>query len=96
MKAEIFSIGTEILLGEIVDTNSKYIAYELANMGIDVFYKTSIGDNEKRLLDAINIAYKRADIIISTGGLGPTDDDLTKETFAKYFNKKLIKRRIYA
>nr|WP_317358449.1 competence/damage-inducible protein A [uncultured Tyzzerella sp.] len=90
MKAEIFSIGTEILLGEIVDTNSKHIAYELASMGIDVFYKTSIGDNEKRLLDAINIAYKRADIIISTGGLGPTDDDLTKETFAKYFNKKLI------
>ncbi|WP_317367086.1 competence/damage-inducible protein A [uncultured Tyzzerella sp.] len=90
MKAEIFSVGTEILLGEILDTNAKYIASELANMGIDVFYKTSIGDNEKRLLDAIDIAYKRADIIISTGGLGPTDDDLTKETFAKYFNKKLV------
>ena len=91
MKAEIFSIGTEILLGEIVDTNAKYIASELANMGIDVFYKTSIGDNENRLLDAIDIAYKRADIIISTGGLGPTDDDLTKETFAKYFKKDLIR-----
>lgn len=90
MKAEIFSVGTEILLGEILDTNAKNIASELANMGIDVFYKTSIGDNEQRLLDAMDIAYKRADIIISTGGLGPTDDDLTKETFAKYFNKKLI------
>lgn len=90
MKAEIFSVGTEILLGEILDSNAKYIAGELANMGIDVFYKTSVGDNEERLLDAINIAYKRADIIISTGGLGPTDDDLTKETFAKYFNKKLV------
>ncbi len=90
MKAEIFSVGTEILLGEILDTNAKYIATELANIGIDVFYKTSVGDNEKRLLDAIDIAYKRADIIISTGGLGPTDDDLTKETFAKYFNKNLV------
>ncbi len=90
MKAEIFSVGTEILLGEILDTNAKHIANELANMGIDVFYKTSVGDNENRLLDAIDIAYKRADIIISTGGLGPTDDDLTKETFAKYFNKKLV------
>lgn len=90
MKAEIFSIGTEILLGEILDSNAKHIASELANMGIDVFYKTTVGDNEKRLLDAIDIAYKRADIIISTGGLGPTDDDLTKETFAKYFNKELI------
>lgn len=93
MKAEIFSVGTEILLGEILDTNAKYIASQLANIGIDVFYKTSIGDNEKRLLDAIDIAYKRADIIISTGGLGPTDDDLTKETFAKYFNKKLVRHK---
>lgn len=90
MKAEIFSIGTEILLGEILDSNAKYIAKELANMGIDVYYKTSVGDNEQRLLDAIDIAYKRADIIISTGGLGPTDDDLTKETFAKYFGKRLL------
>ena len=90
MKAEIFSIGTEILLGEILDSNAKYIAGELANMGIDVFYKTSVGDNENRILDAIDIAYKRVDIIISTGGLGPTDDDLTKETFAKYFKKDLI------
>lgn len=93
MKAEIFSVGTEILLGEILDTNAKYIASQLANIGVDVFYKTSIGDNEKRLLDAIDIAYKRADIIISTGGLGPTDDDLTKETFAKYFNKKLVRHK---
>lgn len=93
MKAEIFSVGTEILLGEILDTNAKYIASQLANIGIDVFYKTSIGDNAKRLLDAIDIAYKRADIIISTGGLGPTDDDLTKETFAKYFNKKLVRHK---
>lgn len=93
MKAEIFSVGTEILLGEILDTNAKYIASQLANIGIDVFYKTSIGDNEKRLLNAIDIAYKRADIIISTGGLGPTDDDLTKETFAKYFNKKLVRHK---
>ncbi|WP_250278345.1 competence/damage-inducible protein A [[Clostridium] colinum] len=90
MNAEIFSVGTEILLGEILDTNAKYIASELANIGIDVFYKTSVGDNEQRILEAIDNAYKRADIIISTGGLGPTDDDLTKETFAKYFNKKLI------
>ncbi|MFI3230373.1 MAG: competence/damage-inducible protein A [bacterium] len=90
MNAEIFSIGTEILLGEILDSNAKFIAQELANMGIDVFYKTSVGDNEDRLLDCITRSFSRCDIILSTGGLGPTDDDLTKETFAKYFKKDLV------
>lgn len=90
MIAEIFSVGTEILLGEILDSNAKYIASELASFGIDVYYKTSVGDNRDRMLNAIKIAYERADMIIATGGLGPTDDDLTKEIFATYFNKKLV------
>lgn len=90
MTVEIFSIGTEILLGEILDSNAKYIAGELANIGIDVYYKTSVGDNRERILNAIKIAFERADTIITTGGLGPTDDDLTKETFSEFFNKKLV------
>lgn len=94
MKAEIFSIGTEILLGEILDSNAKYIAKELAGIGVDVYYKTSVGDNEKRLLDSIELSYSRSDVIIASGGLGPTDDDLTKETFAKFFNKELVENEI--
>ncbi len=94
MNAEIFSIGTEILLGEILDSNSKYIAQELANMGIDVFYKTSVGDNEERLLESISKSFSRCDIILTTGGIGPTDDDLTKETFAKYFKKDLVENSL--
>ena len=90
MIAEILSVGTEILLGEILNTNSKYLSSELAAIGIDVFNHTAVGDNEERLIQAIDIAFKRADIIITTGGLGPTDDDLTKEVISKYFNKKLV------
>ncbi|MDE6357882.1 MAG: competence/damage-inducible protein A [Eubacteriales bacterium] len=90
MIAEILSVGTEILLGEILNTNSKFLSEELALIGIDVYNHTSVGDNEKRLTEAIEIAFKRADIIITTGGLGPTDDDLTKEVISKYFGKKLI------
>lgn len=94
MKAEIFSIGTEILLGEILDSNAKFIAKELANIGVDVYYKTSVGDNEQRLLDSLKLSYSRSDIVIASGGLGPTDDDLTKETFAKFFGKELIESDI--
>ena len=82
MNAEIVSIGTEILLGEIVDTNSAYIAERLPALGIDVYYKHAVGDNLGRLAEVIGRARERADIVITTGGLGPTEDDLTREAIA--------------
>ena len=90
MKAEIIAIGTEILLGDIVNSNAQYLAQQLAALGIDMYYQQAVGDNELRIMHAFDEAYSRSDIIITTGGLGPTDDDLTKEVAAKYFNKKLI------
>jgi nicotinamide-nucleotide amidase len=82
MKAEILSIGTEILLGEIVDTNAQYIASRLPALGIDLYFKAVVGDNLDRLTDTIRYARDRADVIICTGGLGPTEDDLTREAIA--------------
>jgi nicotinamide-nucleotide amidase len=90
MRAEILSVGTELLLGDILNTNAQYIARELANIGVNVFYQTVVGDNPERLKNAYNIAVNRSDIVITTGGLGPTKDDLTKEIAAEYFNKKLL------
>ena len=82
MNAEIVSIGTEILLGEIIDTNSAYIAERLPALGIDVYYKHVVGDNLGRLAEVIGRARERADLVITTGGLGPTEDDLTREAIA--------------
>jgi nicotinamide-nucleotide amidase len=82
MKAEIVSIGTEILLGEIVDTNSAYIAERLPALGIDVYYEHVVGDNLGRLTEVVGKAFERADLVITTGGLGPTEDDLTREAVA--------------
>ena len=90
MKAEILSVGTELLLGDILNTNAQYIAKELAVLGIDVYYQTVVGDNNERLKRAYKLALERADIVITTGGLGPTKDDLTKEIAAQFFNKKLV------
>lgn len=90
MKAEIIAVGTEILLGDIVNSNAQYLAQQLAALGIDMYYQQVVGDNESRIMHAFDEAYSRSDIIITTGGLGPTNDDLTKEVAAKYFNKKLI------
>ncbi|WP_271809736.1 competence/damage-inducible protein A [Clostridium beijerinckii] len=90
MKAEIIAIGTEILLGDIINSNAQYLAQELAALGIDMYYQQVVGDNEIRIMHAFDEAYSRSDIIIITGGLGPTDDDITKEVAAKYFNKELI------
>lgn len=90
MKAEIIAVGTEILLGDIINTNAQYIARRLADMGILVYHQSVIGDNPKRLKEEYETAFKRSDIVIATGGLGPTKDDLTKETAGEYFNKKLI------
>ncbi|HHX59902.1 MAG TPA: competence/damage-inducible protein A [Epulopiscium sp.] len=90
MKAEIISIGTELLLGDILNTNAQYISKRLAELGIFVYYQTVLGDNPERIMSAYNLAFSRADLVITSGGLGPTQDDLTKEIAAKYFNKKLI------
>ncbi|HET6615673.1 MAG TPA: competence/damage-inducible protein A [Dehalococcoidia bacterium] len=79
MKAEILSIGTEILLGEIVDTNATYIASRLPGLGIDLYFKAVVGDNMERLTETIGRARERSDLVICTGGLGPTEDDLTRE-----------------
>ena len=90
MIAEIMAVGTELLMGNIVNTNAQFIARRLTDMGIFVYYQTVVGDNAGRLKDALNLAFERADIVITTGGLGPTQDDLTKETGAEYFHKNLV------
>ncbi len=89
MKAEIISIGTEILLGEILDSNSQYIASRLPALGIDVYYKHTVGDNLGRLSEVIGMAWRRSDIVITTGGLGPTEDDLTREAVSEVLGEPL-------
>ena len=89
MRAEIISVGTEILLGDIVNTNTQFLAKELASIGIEVYRQEVIGDNEDRLLGILEEALKRSDMVITTGGLGPTKDLLTKETACKFFNMDL-------
>ena len=79
MRAEIMAVGTELLLGDILNTNAQFLAQELANLGIEVYYQTVVGDNPQRLKDTIYHAFSRADLIITTGGLGPTEDDLTRK-----------------
>jgi len=90
MRVEILSIGDEILIGQIVNTNAAFIAEKLTESGFDVDWITAVGDNEERILDALKLAESRVDVVIATGGLGPTHDDITKKVFANYFNSKLI------
>ncbi|AQM61067.1 competence/damage-inducible protein A [Clostridium baratii] len=98
MKCEILSVGTEILLGDILNTNSRYLSRELANLGIDVYYHQVVGDNRERILNTLKEAFSRSDIIITTGGLGPTKDDMTKELVAEflgmdmYLHEKSLKK----
>lgn len=90
MNAEIISVGTELLLGEILNTDAKFLAQELSELGINVYYQTVVGDNKQRLLDAVEAAAQRSDIIITSGGLGPTQDDITKEVLSEFFKKELV------
>lgn len=90
MNAEIIAVGSELLLGQIVNTNARFLSQQLAGMGINVFYHTVVGDNPDRLETAVSIAENRSELIIFTGGLGPTKDDLTKETIARHIGKKLV------
>lgn len=90
MKAEIIAVGTEILTGQITNTNAQFLSEEFAKLGIDVFFQTAVGDNEERLLSIIDLANKRSDLVVLCGGLGPTEDDLTKQTLAKYLGRNLV------
>lgn len=90
MTAEIIAVGTEILLGDILNTNSHYLSLELARLGVSVKHHTTVGDNWDRLEEAVNTALTRCDVVITSGGLGPTPDDITKEVCAKCLGKKLV------
>ena len=90
MNAEILSVGTELLMGQIANTNAQFISQKLQEIGIGVYYHSVVGDNEGRLKKSIKSSLERSDIIIMTGGLGPTKDDITKETAASVLKRKLI------
>jgi len=89
MKAEVISIGTELLLGEITDLNAAYLASQLPLLGIDLHFISTVGDNRQRLIETLNHAWQRSDIIITTGGLGPTEDDITREAIADFFHEPI-------
>jgi nicotinamide-nucleotide amidase len=90
MKAEILAVGTELLMGQIVNTNAQYISSKLPDVGVGVYYHSVVGDNPDRLKESLKLALERSDVVITTGGLGPTQDDLTKETIADVFGKKMV------
>lgn len=90
MIVEIVSVGTEILLGQITNTNTQYLSEQLASLGLFVYYHTTVGDNPFRLTQTLRLALSRADIVITTGGLGPTDDDITKEIAAQLVDRQLL------
>ncbi len=91
MKAELISVGTELLLGQIVDTNAAYLAQRLAEAGVDVYFKQTVGDNSTRVQDAVRLAMSRADLVVMTGGLGPTEDDLTVAAVAGVLGLDLVR-----
>ena len=93
MKTAILTVGTEILFGQIVNTNAAWISQQLQNMGHDVMYHYSVGDNPGRLKDLINFAFHDCDLILTTGGLGPTQDDLTKEVIAEAMGDVIVENK---
>lgn len=90
MRAEIVSVGTELLLGQIVDTNAVYLSQLLPGVGVSLFFRSTVGDNKNRIAETLRLALSRSDVIITIGGLGPTEDDLTKETVAEVLGQKLV------
>ena len=84
--AEVLCIGTELLLGDVLDTNSQFLAQQLALLGINCFYRVTVGDNPDRIRECMRAALQRSDILITSGGIGPTADDLTTESIAQVFN----------
>ena len=93
MKAEIITVGTELLMGQVINTNSATIARELAKLSIPTYYQQTVGDNPERMLESIQLANSRSDLIILCGGLGPTTDDITKQVLAKFVQKELVEDR---
>ena len=87
---EIITIGDELLIGQVIDTNSPWMAHELNAIGFDVRYISTVGDNESDILDAFRQALNRVQVVLVTGGIGPTKDDITKKTLCKFFNTSLI------
>jgi nicotinamide-nucleotide amidase len=94
MKAELVSIGDEILIGQIINTNAVFLAKELNRIGVEIAQISSISDQKEIIVNALDEARKRADIIIMTGGLGPTKDDVTKHTLCEYFDDQLVKNEL--
>ena len=90
MKAEIITIGDELLIGQVIDTNSAWLGQALGALGIALYQRTACGDNKNQILDCLTDATERSDIIIITGGLGPTKDDITKTTLCEFFHTNLI------
>ncbi|HFI2462883.1 TPA: competence/damage-inducible protein A [Streptococcus suis] len=90
MKAELIAVGTEILTGQIINTNAQFLSEKCAELGIDVYFHTAVGDNENRLLSVLEVASQRSDLVILCGGLGPTEDDLTKQTLATFLGRNLV------
>jgi nicotinamide-nucleotide amidase len=90
MKAEIVSVGTELLLGEILDTNTQYLSARLPAIGLDLYYHSTVGDNLARLVDTLERGLQRSDVVIMTGGLGPTEDDLTREAIAEVLGEEMF------
>ena len=90
MKTELICVGTELLLGNILNTNAKYLAEKCAELGLSLYYQTVVGDNDTRLAEMIKAAFERSDVVIFTGGLGPTSDDITKEVVSESFDLPLV------
>lgn len=91
MIAEILSIGTELLMGQVTNTDASYLARQMSHLGISMYHQTTVGDNPARVQEALALALSRSDVVITTGGLGPTEDDLTKEMVAQYFGLKMVR-----
>ena len=96
MRAEIVSVGTELLLGQIVDTNAAHLSRALSGVGVSVFRRTTVGDNHDRLLRALKTALADSDLVITIGGLGPTEDDITRETLAESIGETLRRDEVIA
>ena len=90
MKAALLTVGTEILFGQVVNTNAAYLSEQLNRLGIDVMYHYTVGDNPARMKDMISLAFTDCDLLITTGGLGPTEDDLTKEMVCEVLGDELV------
>ncbi|MDR2691990.1 MAG: damage-inducible protein CinA, partial [Dysgonamonadaceae bacterium] len=90
LEVEIITVGDELLIGQVLDTNSAWMAEELNKVGFDVRYKTTVGDVEEDISDAFGRAFSRASVILVTGGIGPTKDDITKKTLVQFFGTALV------